>query len=474
MTSLMKIQHFIQACVQAIASVIEADVTIVDYELVRVAGTGAYEEEIGKIVLHGSFFRKILETGVSGMIKNVAEEFMCHSCENRKACKELANLAYPIFQKHEVVGVISIVAFQESQREALLKKRGMLEEFLKYMSVLIESKLDTAQVNDKLTEQINVIRSTDASASFVGNSLKMQEAIKIAKKVAPSNSTVFIRGESGTGKEIMAKTIHAHSPRRDKLMISLNCAAIPENLVESELFGYEEGAFTGAKKRGSIGKFELADKSTIFLDEIGDMPLPVQTKLLRVLQESKVERIGGKTPIPIDIRVVCATNKNIEQMVLDGTFREDLYYRLNIIPIELPPLRTRREDILELVSYFIVYYNHRLNKNIKQVSREVEKAFLGYDWPGNVRELKNIIEYLANVVEGTEIQLSDLPGHIAFQSHEGYPGWSLEDIMIEYEKRVITNLSKHAHSLDEKKQLADSLKISRATLYRKLKRYGLL
>ena len=157
--------------------------------------------------------------------------------------------------------------------------------------------------------------------------------------------------------------IHALSDRRDKLMISINCAAIPENLVESELFGYEEGAFTGAKKHGSIGKFELAHGSTIFfLDEIGDMPLPVQTKLLRVLQESVVERIGGTKPIPIDIRVICATNKNIEQMVEEGTFREDLYYRLNIIPIELPPLRKRKEDLPALIEYYIAYYNQKLER----------------------------------------------------------------------------------------------------------------
>ena len=187
----------------------------------------------------------------------------------------------------------------------------------------------------------------------------------------------------------MVKMNHSLSSRREHLMISINCAAIPDNLVESELFGYEEGSFTGAKKNGSIGKFELADKSTIFLDEIGDMPLQVQTKLLRVLQEASVERIGGKKPIPIDIRVICATNRNIEKMVEEGTFREDLYYRLNIIPIELPPLRKRKEDIIPLVEYYIDYYNQKLSKNISGISSECKKALLGYRWSGNIRELKN-------------------------------------------------------------------------------------
>ncbi len=474
MTSLMKIQSFIQAYVKAIASILESDVTIVDHELVRVAGTGDYQKEIGNTIAHDSFFNRVLETGRSGIIKNVLEEEMCSTCEKRAQCKELANLAYPIFQNNAVVGIISIIAFREKEREALLKNRSKLEEFLKYMSVLIESKIYTTEANDKLEQQIKVIRNTEANCSFVGNSTKMQEVMKIAKKVAKTDSTVFIRGESGTGKEILAKTIHSLSERREKLMISINCAAIPENLVESELFGYEEGSFTGAKKRGSIGKFELADKSTIFLDEIGDMPLPVQTKLLRVLQENKVERIGGKKPIPIDIRVICATNKNIEQMVEEGKFREDLYYRLNIIPMELPPLRKRREDIPPLVEHYIAYYNQKLNKNIVSVSTEAKEALLGYGWPGNIRELKNILEYLANIVEGEHIQLSDLPDYIIFKSNKGYSDWSLEDIMKEYEKRVLTNLVKKNTTVEEKNQLAKTLKISRATLYRKLGKYDLL
>lgn len=469
----MKIQSFIQAYVQAISSILEADVTIVDHELVRVAGTGDYSKEIGKAVKHASFFHRVISTGKSGIIKNVQKEFMCQTCDKRDECKELANLAYPIFQNGVVVGVISIIAFHEKEREALLAKRSKMEEFLKYMSVLIESKLYTTEANDKLEQQIKVL-STETSFDFIGKSPKMMEVIKIVGKVAKSDSTVFIQGESGTGKEIIAKTIHGMSHRREKLMISINCAAIPESLVESELFGYEEGSFTGAKKNGSIGKFELADKSTIFLDEIGDMPLHVQTKLLRVLQENKVERIGGKKPIPIDIRVICATNKDIGKMVQQGTFREDLYYRLNIIPIELPALRQRREDIPDLINYYIDYYNQKLGKHIIGISEETKEALQGYDWPGNVRELKNIVEYLANMAESNVIQLSDLPDNIVFKSKRGFSNWSLEEIMNEYEKKVLTNLTKTHTTVDEKNSLAKSLQISRATLYRKLGKYDLL
>lgn len=474
MTALMKIQTFIQAYVQAISSILESDVTVVDSDLIRVAGTGNYADEIGNTVAHGNFFSRILVSGEKGIITDAAKDKNCIGCEKRAYCKELANLAYPIFKDGMVVGVISIIAFREEQREYLLKNRSKLEEFLKYMCVLLESKLYTDAANDRLEQQLKIIHNAEKSWSFVGQSAKMQEAIRIGKKVAKSNSTVFLRGESGTGKEIMAKMIHALSDRRDALMISINCAAIPENLVESELFGYEEGAFTGAKKHGSIGEFELADKSTIFLDEIGDMPLHVQTKLLRVLQESKVERIGGRKPIPIDIRVICATNKNIEQMVKEGTFREDLYYRLNIIPIELPPLRKRKEDLPALVDYYIAYYNQKLGKNMTGVSPEALQTLMCYDWPGNVRELKNIIEYLENIAEGQEIQLSDLPSRIVLRSGKGYSDWSLEQIMEEYEKQVLGSMIRKDATLAEKNALADALKISRATLYRKLGKYGLL
>lgn len=474
LTPLMKIQPFIQAYVQAIASILEADVTIVDHELIRVAGTGDYLNEIGNAVSHANFFEKILKTGKGGIIRDVNDDSNCVGCEKRAYCKELANLAYPIFQNQTVVGIISIIAFREQQRKNVLENMGKLEEFLKYMSMLLESKLYTDEAKSKLEEQLKAVHTAESAWSFVGDSPKMQEALRIGRKVAKSDSTVFIRGESGTGKEIMAKMIHDLSDRREKLMISINCAAIPENLVESELFGYEEGAFTGARKHGSVGKFELADKSTIFLDEIGDMPLPVQTKLLRVLQEKQVERIGGRKPIPIDIRVICATHKNIEQMVAEGTFREDLYYRLNIIPIELPPLRMRREDLPALITHYIGYYNQKLNKHLEGMEPEALDAMIAYDWPGNVRELKNIVEYLANIVEDTHVTLSDLPDHIALHGSRGAAPRSLDEMMADYEKRILMRMVKPGASLEEKNHLADTLQVSRATLYRKLKKYDLI
>ena len=310
--------------------------------------------------------------------------------------------------------------------------------------------------------------------NIIGSDPKFREIVKECLKVAKTDIPVLLTGETGTGKEVMAKALHTNSLRCDKPFVSINCAAIPFELLESELFGYMDGAFTGAKRGGKKGKFQLANGGTIFLDEIGDMPLPVQTKLLRVLQESVVERIGGTKPIPIDIRVICATNKNIEQMVEEGAFREDLYYRLNIIPIELPPLRKRKEDLPALIEYYIAYYNQKLGKSMRGVSPEALQTLTSYDWPGNVREMKNIIEYLENIAEGEIIQLSDLPDHIVMRSGKGFEDWSLDEIVEDYEKRVLSSMVKKGATLEEKNQLAENLKISRATLYRKLKKYDLL
>lgn len=227
---------------------------------------------------------------------------------------------------------------------------------------------------------------------IVGESQALHNAISMAKSVAPSNSSIMLRGESGTGKELFARAIHMSSRRSENPFIAINCAAVPDSLLESEFFGYEKGSFTGAVSTGKQGLFEMATGGTLFLDEIGDLSPRLQAKLLRVLQEQKVRRIGGKQEIPIDIRVISATNKNLEKMVLDGTFREDLYYRLNVIPIFIPPLRERKEDIPILVKYMIKILGKDTGKCFIQVSDEAMAKLMAYDWPGNVRELNNVIE----------------------------------------------------------------------------------
>lgn len=478
MTELMQIQPFIQAYVLAVSSILEAEVTVVDSELIRVGGTGSYLEQTGQKISHDSFFKRVLQTGKPGIIRDVKEEFTCHGCESRDTCKELANLAYPIFLEGNAVGIIAIIAFKESEREQLLQNYNKLEEFLKYMSVLIESKITTSRANIRLTQQIDEVISSQAvrSGGFIGKSSGVLKVLGLVEKVAGSQSSILIQGESGTGKEVLAKVIHASSQRHNRLMISINCAAIPENLVESELFGYEEGAFTGAKKSGNMGKFELANHSTLFLDEIGDIPLAVQTKLLRVLQENMVERLGGKKPIPIDVRIICATNKNLEELVAQGLFREDLYYRINVIPIHLPPLRERREDIPLLVDAFIKHYNSVLKKNIQGIEADALTFLTNYDWPGNVRELKNIIEYLENMAEGpyiTRFDLSDLPRYSVYSLGKSSAEKSLDEMLTEYERTLLEKLVRDAQTTEQKELIAQRLQISRATLYRKLSKYGL-
>ena len=258
--------------------------------------------------------------------------------------------------------------------------------------------------------------------------------------------------------------------------MAVNCAAIPDNLLESELFGYEEGAFTGAKKGGKLGKFEIAHKGTIFLDEIGDMSLHLQGKLLRVLQERELDKIGGKSNIFIDVRVIAATNKNLEELVKSGKFREDLYYRLKVIPITLPALRERRDDIPLLIDYTIKEYSHKLNKDVIGMEENAKKTLVDYSWPGNVRELQNIIEYSINMSTSSLLTLDDIPNNIISkyydeESHTEKDIRTLEDL----EKReIIKALNKYKNYKKDKELVAKALGISRATLYRKLEKYNLI
>lgn len=244
---------------------------------------------------------------------------------------------------------------------------------------------------------------TTSSTEIIGQSREIQNVINLVNQVAPSNSGVLLLGESGTGKEVIARAIHNASSQKDKTMIKVNCAAIPANLIESELFGHEKGSFTGATDR-RIGKFELADNSTLFLDEIGELPLELQTKLLRVLQEREIERIGGKNSIKVNVRIIAATNRNLELEVAQGRFRSDLFYRLNIFPILLPPLRNRKEDIPVLSSHFIKVLSRNIGKNITGVSAKVLEAMDRYSWPGNVRELEHMIERSILLATGTTIR----------------------------------------------------------------------
>ncbi|WP_294404031.1 sigma-54-dependent Fis family transcriptional regulator [uncultured Clostridium sp.] len=338
-----------------------------------------------------------------------------------------------------------------------------------------------------MKEDYDIKSSTGAFLTFndiIGESAAIKNVVTNSKIIANSPSTVLIQGESGTGKEVLAQAIHNYSLRRNKKFVAINCGAIPANIIESELFGYEDGTFTGGKKGGKPGKFEIADGGTIFLDEIGEMPLDMQVNLLRVLQESRVTRLGGSTEIPIDIRVIAATNKNLKEEIKKGTFREDLYYRLCVIPITLPPLRERNDDVKKLIEYFLRIKSFKLNKPIPKISDELYLSLLSYDWPGNIRQLENYIENIVNLEGNISFDLSD---------EESYK--NIDDNYILDSEKVNENNNQLCENENnnlnlnflERKTIekaiekfgsnitktAKELGISRNTLYLKIKKYGL-
>ncbi|SCY16855.1 sigma-54-dependent transcriptional regulator [Alkaliphilus peptidifermentans] len=268
----------------------------------------------------------------------------------------------------------------------------------------------------ELKDELNYFRKEleqSIGKPIIGKSSELKHVLELVEKVAETNATVLIMGESGTGKELIASAIHYSSNRKEKPYVKINCGAIPDNLIESELFGYERGAFTGAAAR-KIGKFEMADKGTVFLDEIGELSQTVQVKLLRVLQEKEVDRIGGGQPIKVDLRVIAATNRDLSLMVKEGSFREDLFYRLNVIPIHLPPLRERKEDISVLIDYFIDKYTKELGRTSMKLDEEVKNKMINYQWKGNIRELENVIERMVILSDNNVITSKHLPREILF------------------------------------------------------------
>jgi transcriptional regulator with PAS, ATPase and Fis domain len=295
----------------------------------------------------------------------------------------------------------------------------------------------------------------------------MHRIFDLLDNVTPTKSNILLLGESGTGKSLIAETIHCNSPRRDKAFISVNCSAIPETLLESELFGYRKGAFTGAvsDKKGLI---LMADGGTLFLDEIGDMPPALQAKLLKVLESGEVLPLGDTKPKHSDIRLISATNQNIEEKIKNGTFREDLYYRINVIEVTIPPLRQRKEDIPLLVDHFIKKFSAQNQKNIKGITEEAMQVLMKYSWPGNVRELSNVIERAVVISTGEMIDVKSLPPKITFQEQAAQ---SLKEKMNEYEKNII--LTTYEANNRNKEATARALGIDLATLYRKMKKLGI-
>ncbi|MEG0773979.1 sigma 54-interacting transcriptional regulator [Clostridium sp.] len=349
---------------------------------------------------------------------------------------------------------------------------------------------DEVRAAYKLLGGSNIIRFED----IIGESTSISNVKLLAKSIAKADSTVLLRGESGTGKELFARSIHYASNREDAPFVAVNCASIPDNLLESEFFGYEGGAFSGARKEGQMGKFELASGGTIFLDEIGDLPIHLQPKILRALQEHSFTKIGGKEEIFVDVRIIAATNRNLETMVKNSQFREDLYYRLNVIPLYLPSLKERDEDIFLLSEYLLEKFCRKFNIGLKKLSNEVKMVFRNYSWPGNVRELENVIEYLINITKGEIIKLEDLPSslnlnldfeeihkdknsellHHNRDTNKNILGKDLKSRVEEFEKELLQSMFSHfGKDAEGKNRIIEELGIDLSTLYRKLKKYNL-
>ncbi|HBW36798.1 sigma-54-dependent Fis family transcriptional regulator [Desulfosporosinus sp. BICA1-9] len=332
--------------------------------------------------------------------------------------------------------------------------------------------LQSQALASKYLAELNQLKK-DNNMEIIAQSEEMRKVIDLAYRVAYVDSTVLLLGESGVGKDLVANIIHKASPRNEAgLFLKINCGAIPENLLESELFGYETGAFTGANKEGKAGYFEFVNKGTLFLDEIGDLPKNLQVKLLNVIQDQRVTRLGGVKPKEIDVRILAATNKNLEEMVRQGLFREDLFYRLNVLPITIPPLRERRDDILLIIQHYAEHFNKKYNFNVK-FSKEAIETLSKYDWPGNVRELANLVERLIIIAQEKVIT----PKHIPPKFHKttceplsldyNYQGKTLNEAMEEFENRFIDQMITRCGSREE---AAVQLDISLSSLTRRIRR----
>ncbi|AQS58710.1 sigma-54-dependent transcriptional regulator [Desulforamulus ferrireducens] len=344
-----------------------------------------------------------------------------------------------------------------------------LDEFLNLVKRAV-AQSDTAVTfePDKLTAEAGEVK-------LIGNSQAMQNVYKDIGRVADSNATVLIQGESGTGKELVARAIHSNSSRRHKPFIKINCANLPDSLLESELFGYEKGAFTGAGAT-KMGKFELAHEGTIFFDEIGEISLATQAKLLRAIQEKEFDRVGGTETIKVDVRILAATNRRLKQSVLEGVFREDLFFRLNVVNISIPPLRERKEDIPLLVAHFLAKYNKEFNRQVKGFSEEAKRMLMAYDWPGNVRELENVVERAIIMARGPILLPEDLEltaqekDNLVWQNISGQ-NLPLKQIVADVERQVILKaLQEHDWC---RTSVARALGINRRSLYAKMKELGI-
>lgn len=584
---------YAQQTADAISSVLNLQVTIVDSDVRRVAGTGCFSLTLDKVLSPNYVFNEVIRTGEKCLIENPGLTDTCRDCAERNNCREKATLLVPVKLNGQIIGAIGIAAMNEDDKQRMIDHISDFTVFMEKMADMLAAKVEShlnmtklslfakrfetvvnafqdgillvdaegrlihynrqaelilseelekhlgfdirdviqctffdnalsAQMNvdhQKVSvkienrvyslvmsvktivieqriegfvaffEEVGISRKkmesvflTQTRYSFddiIGESEKIKSCIEMAKKVSKSNSSILILGESGTGKEMFARAIHRNSNRFRHNFVAINCSAIPDALLESELFGYKGGAFTGASKDGNPGKFEIANGGTVFLDEIGDMPLHLQAKLLRVLQEREVVRIGDSHPIPIDVRVIAATNRNLEDMISKNLFRRDLFYRINVIPISIPSLVERRDDIKVLAMFLLKKHAALTGKNIEGIEPDALRVLEKHDWPGNVRELENVIEYAINMETEKKIHADNLPSYLSEDTHAVFTeqeprGVSLKEaVNLKERDRIINALQLFDDSTNGKRECASYLGISLSTLYRKLKEYGI-
>ncbi|MDI6823637.1 MAG: sigma 54-interacting transcriptional regulator [Bacillota bacterium] len=616
MTSIMeeRLQSFLQRVCQAVATVLQLDVTVVDHQLRRVAGTGPYAAQVGQPVPPSSSFAEVMRTGKPRIILHPREDPACQRCEATAECQETCHVSYPLEVGDRPIGVLALVGFTREQQQRMSGQAPQYLAFIEQMARLVENAAENIDIaralqeaRDQLRGVVEAVRegiiAVDAQGKVIccnraaaailrlgdvdpvgrqlpeflphapmldilstgtgyvnrevtipspagtlrhmstgtpllsngsvvgavallksleevhqmaydlsegqpdqpidhilGVAPSLQQAKQLALRAASGSATVLLLGESGTGKELFARAIHYHSPRGTRPFVAVNCAAVPEDLLESELFGYEEGAFTGARKGGKPGKFELAHGGTLFLDEVADCSLRLQAKLLRALDRGEVQRVGGTRVLTVDVRVVAATNKDLEEMVRQGEFREDLYFRLNVIPIQIPPLRERRTDVLPLFRHFLQKHALNMHHTVPDLAGETARLLEQYWWPGNVRELENVAQYVLHACRGKVVEPQHLPPRLLHSLQPAEPpaqaahgavcsacrgvhttgaggdsgnGGNLMT-SAEWERQAIADgLRRLGKTPRAKEILAAQLGMSRSTIYRKIKEYGL-
>jgi DNA-binding NtrC family response regulator len=441
----------------------KARILIVDDELIVRKSLASWFQEEGYSV-------DVAESGKQTLEKLVENDWDIFLLDIKMPGMDGLELQRKIKEIHPNASVIIMTAYASVETAVEAMKQGAYDYIVKPfepddLEHMVRNATERKQLMNANTQLREKIEEMSPYHGIVGKSQPIRRVLEEIRMVAESDTTVLIRGESGTGKEVVARAIHATSLRRYMPIVVVNCGALAEGVLESELFGHEKGAFTGAHYRRK-GKLEMADGGSLFLDEIGDIGLKTQVDLLRVLEEKKICRVGGNTYLPVDFRLITATNKNLEDMVSEGTFREDFYYRLNVYSISIPPLRQRAEDVPLLVDHFLRRFSNSMNKPVPSVSKEAMSLLLGHDWPGNVRELQNAMERAVLISQGGEIGPEALP----FYSGSGRPAGSGKSLAEAESVHILKVLQESEWNISRAARL---LQIDRVTLYNKMKRYGL-